>query len=308
MSHFPSTKSLRAFEAAARLGSIKAAADHLHVTASAVSRRIQTLEEELGQTLFVRDIQGITLTDAGRHYAEQLRGIFKALEQATAAVRQPARRRLTIAGPAVVIQACMDQLHSVEEKLPQLDLAFHTAAITTASHPVLADADVAFFWGKGSWEGWSTEPITWRTHLVPLCAPTLLADGKLLSTEEMAEHTWIVPVAFEESWELWYQAQGLAMPVSKRLMKVVDANAAAQIARRGGGIAMLTGFRGVPNFNVMVGHLVPAHAFHAFALDYALYIGMRCGNDNPDLNAFVSWFFDVVWGRAALEHWLAAQR
>lgn len=308
MSHFPSTKSLRAFEAAARLGSIKAAADHLHVTASAISRRIQTLEEELGQPLFVRDVQGITLTEAGRHYAEQLRSIFRALEQATAAVRLPSRRRLTVAGPGVVIQACMDQLHSVEEQLAQLDLVFHTAAITTSSHPALADADVAFFWGKGRWDGWDTKPITRRTHLVPLCAPELLADGQPLSTDELAEHTWIVPVAFEESWELWYQALGVAMPVSKRLMKVVDAIAAAQIARRGGGIAMLTGFGGIANFNVLAGHLVPAHAFHAFAHDYALHIGMRSGDTNPDRDAFAAWFFNAAWSRTVLEKWLAAQR
>lgn len=308
MSHFPSTKSLRAFEAAARLGSIKAAADQLHVTASAISRRIQTLEEELGQALFVRDMQGVTLTAAGRQYAEQLRSIFKSLEQATEAVRQPTRRRLTVSGPGVVVQACMDQLHSVEETLPQLDLVFHTAAITTASHPALADADVAFFWGKGNWDGWNTRPITRRTHLVPLCVPALLADGKPLSTEELAEHTWIVPVAFEESWELWYQALGMAMPAPKRLMTVIDANAAAQVARRGGGIAMLSGFGGIANFNVLAGHLVPAHPFHAFAYDYALHIGMRCGDDHPDSDAFAAWFFESAWSPNALKQWLAAQR
>ncbi len=285
MSYFPSTKSLRAFEAAARFGSIKAAADHLHLTASAVSRRIQTLEEELGQALFVRDTQGITLTESGRDYAEQLRGIFKALDQATAAVRRQERRRLTIVGPAVIIQACMDHLHSVGDMLPELDLAFHTEAITTASHPALAQADVAFFWGKGGWDGWNTRPITSRTHLVPLCAPALLEDGRLLSTEELAGHTWIVPVTFEKSWELWYQALGVAMPEPKRLIKAADANAAVQIARRGGGIAMLSGCSGLPNFHVLAGILVPAHAFHAFAHDVAFHIGTRCGDNNPDLGA-----------------------
>ncbi|HRE16335.1 MAG TPA: LysR family transcriptional regulator, partial [Rhodocyclaceae bacterium] len=84
----PSTKDLRAFELAARLGSIKAAADQLHVSASALSRRIQSLEEELGQSLFVRDARGITLTDVGSSYAEHLRKVFQALETATSAARQ----------------------------------------------------------------------------------------------------------------------------------------------------------------------------------------------------------------------------
>lgn len=88
MPHLPSTKSLRAFEAAARLGSIRAAADHLHVSDSALSRRIQTLEEDLGQTLFVRHMQGLTLTDAGRYFAEQLREILKDLEHVTTVIRK----------------------------------------------------------------------------------------------------------------------------------------------------------------------------------------------------------------------------
>lgn len=308
MSHLPSTKSLRAFEAAARLGSIKAAADLLHLTPSAVSRRIQTLEEELGQALFMRDMQGITLTEAGRGYAEQLRGIFRALDQATAAVRRPVRRRLTVAGPAVVIQACMDNLYDIDDSLQDLDLSFHSAIITTASHSALAQADVAFFWGKGGWDGWQTRPITSRTHLVPLCAPALLESGRLLRDEELPEHNWIVPVTFEESWALWFQALDVPMPEPKRLTQAADANAAIQMARRGAGIAMLSGFSGLPNFHVLAGSLVPAHAFHAFAHDYAFHIGVRAGDDNPDLAHFSAWFFTHVWSRAALARWLAAQK
>ncbi|MFM7505188.1 MAG: LysR family transcriptional regulator, partial [Rubrivivax sp.] len=50
----PSVDGLRAFEAAARLGSFERAADELHVTASAVSKRVAVLEELVGAPLFVR--------------------------------------------------------------------------------------------------------------------------------------------------------------------------------------------------------------------------------------------------------------
>ena len=43
----PSIDGLRAFEAVARLGSFERAAEELHVTASAVSKRVATLEELL---------------------------------------------------------------------------------------------------------------------------------------------------------------------------------------------------------------------------------------------------------------------
>ncbi|WP_348629691.1 LysR family transcriptional regulator [Mesorhizobium sp. M7A.T.Ca.TU.009.02.1.1] len=50
----PSLNGMRAFEAAARLGSVKDAAEELHLTPSAVSRHIRALERNLGQDLFER--------------------------------------------------------------------------------------------------------------------------------------------------------------------------------------------------------------------------------------------------------------
>jgi DNA-binding transcriptional LysR family regulator len=61
----PPLENLRAFEAAARLGSFSAAGDQLGVTHGAVSRRIAGLEQWLGQTLFRRGGRGVTLTPDG---------------------------------------------------------------------------------------------------------------------------------------------------------------------------------------------------------------------------------------------------
>ena len=54
----PSLNALRAFWAAARHRSFAAAADELHVTASAVSLQIRQLEEELDFKLFERTPKG----------------------------------------------------------------------------------------------------------------------------------------------------------------------------------------------------------------------------------------------------------
>ena len=58
-------RSLVAFEATARLGSVSRAADELNLTQSAVSQRILTLEAHVGQRLFVRQGRGMRLTGAG---------------------------------------------------------------------------------------------------------------------------------------------------------------------------------------------------------------------------------------------------
>ncbi|MDP7548534.1 MAG: LysR family transcriptional regulator, partial [Alphaproteobacteria bacterium] len=61
----PSLGGLRAFEAAARHLSFKAAAVELAVTPTAISHRIRRLEEELGSELFYRRARSIALSRAG---------------------------------------------------------------------------------------------------------------------------------------------------------------------------------------------------------------------------------------------------
>ena len=59
------TARLRAFIESAQNGSIKAAADALGYTPSAISQLVTALEKELGLTLFVRSQKGVTLTAEG---------------------------------------------------------------------------------------------------------------------------------------------------------------------------------------------------------------------------------------------------
>ncbi|MDB5039078.1 MAG: hypothetical protein JWQ35_2606 [Bacteriovoracaceae bacterium] len=57
-----------AFLAIARTQSFSEAAKQLHVTQSALSQRINNLESDLGQTLFIRKSSGILPTEAGRKF------------------------------------------------------------------------------------------------------------------------------------------------------------------------------------------------------------------------------------------------
>lgn len=59
----------------ARLGTVHAAARHLHLTQPAISHRIRDLEEELGIQLFERQSQRLLVTELGRNvlvYAERV--------------------------------------------------------------------------------------------------------------------------------------------------------------------------------------------------------------------------------------------
>jgi DNA-binding transcriptional LysR family regulator len=58
---------IRAFEAAARTGSFRDAANELHLTPSAVSHAIRKLESTMSTTLFERSARSVRLTPAGEN-------------------------------------------------------------------------------------------------------------------------------------------------------------------------------------------------------------------------------------------------
>jgi DNA-binding transcriptional LysR family regulator len=76
------TMSMHSFFTAARLGSIRAAADHLHIAPSAVSRHISKLEAALGTTLFERLPRGLRLSSAGELFLYHARESSKQIDRA----------------------------------------------------------------------------------------------------------------------------------------------------------------------------------------------------------------------------------
>src|SRR5438045_4130742 len=113
----PPLGGLRAFEAAARHGSMAAAAAELGVTAGAVSQQVKALEDHLGLGLFERRPQSLALTAAGRRYAAPLTDAFDAIAAAT--------RRLAVPQSRTVITVAMPTLFAVGWLMPRLD-RFHS--------------------------------------------------------------------------------------------------------------------------------------------------------------------------------------
>ena len=68
-------------------GSFSAAAVVLSTTASVLSRAVSRLETRLGAQLLRRSTRSLSLTDAGRRYAEEVRGAFAQIEQAERTIR-----------------------------------------------------------------------------------------------------------------------------------------------------------------------------------------------------------------------------
>lgn len=70
------THRIKYFSAVAETGSVRRAAEMLHVSPPALSKAIHQMEDDLGIRLFIRSGRNIQLTDAGRRIAEKSRKIL----------------------------------------------------------------------------------------------------------------------------------------------------------------------------------------------------------------------------------------
>ncbi|HEY4074485.1 MAG TPA: LysR family transcriptional regulator [Herbaspirillum sp.] len=82
----------RTFLEVAASGSFILAAEHMHLTQTAVSARIRTLEEQLGRRLFVRNKAGARLTPAGERFIRHATTLVQIWERARQQVALPAGR------------------------------------------------------------------------------------------------------------------------------------------------------------------------------------------------------------------------
>ncbi|MCT6925168.1 MULTISPECIES: LysR family transcriptional regulator [Bacillales] len=81
-------RQLRYFVEVAEREHISAAAEHLHVAQSAISRQIANLEEELGTPLFERVGRNVKLTPVGKIFLEHSLTALKAIDFATKQVEE----------------------------------------------------------------------------------------------------------------------------------------------------------------------------------------------------------------------------
>ena len=89
----PSLHALRAFEAAARLGSFVRASEDLSLTPSAISHQIRALEQHFGRPLFVRAGRQVILTTDGERLLAALSQAFNIIHEACAELSPPVRKQ-----------------------------------------------------------------------------------------------------------------------------------------------------------------------------------------------------------------------
>ena len=202
------TQSLKAFLAVAEIGSFSEAAEQLHLTQPAVSKRVAALEHQLNCRLFDRIGRRVSLTETGRALLPRAKHILREVTDAQRAIADlsgevrgelslatshhiglhrlpPVLKRFTKAYPEVALNLdFLDSEKAYEEIIHgNYDLAIITLAPEKASTPLQAQHG----------EKICTHAI-WPDTLSFVAAPDHpLSQGKQLSLQDLGAFPAILP-------------------------------------------------------------------------------------------------------------------
>ncbi len=231
----PSIDGLRAFETAARLGSFERAAEALNITASAVSKRVSTLEELLGASLFTRGPKALALTVTGKEYLAQ---VGTALELLTAAPlhQRAAQRtpRLRVrATPTFARQILVPHLEAFTAVQPTIELELVLSIPYLEGPNVEADLEVRF--GDPAAAGCVA---LMNDRVLPVAAPALLARLPTLRVPVDLLHAPLLRTPLEP-WAPWFAAAALDWPEPARGTLLVDLGLTLEAAVSAQGVALV---------------------------------------------------------------------
>lgn len=234
LKRYPSIQSMQAFLQAARVGSFSSAARQLSLTHSAISQQIRTLEEFVGQPLFVRESGRVVLTDAGVLFANQLADGFEQIDRALSSVKErTVKQSITLDVDPELAQSWL------VGRLPALLAALSGTSLTVLSTPryersAFDRVDIALRYGYGEWDGLENALIC-GDRLTAVGSPALL-EARGLSLPLTPEQVLDLPLLgyTKRSWIPWLTAANLPA-VEPDAVAVFD-NAAGLIAAASAGV------------------------------------------------------------------------
>lgn len=240
MRRLPPLSALRAFEAAARHGSFKRAADELGVTPTAISHQIRALEEHVESKLFAREARRVVLTTDAQALFEVLRQGFDAFAGAVARFSASrARAVVTIsATTAFTAKWLVPRVFRFQLANPGIDLRLHAS-----DDPVevgTGGVDLAIRYGRGAYANLVSSPM-----VADRFAPVVNLRMDVVSPEDLRRvplihFDWKRPDATNPTWAGWFRAAGLAEFEPVSVLRFSDESHAIQAAIAGLGAALLS--------------------------------------------------------------------
>ncbi|MBF6023221.1 LysR substrate-binding domain-containing protein [Lysobacter niastensis] len=169
----PPLHALLGFITAARLGNLTRAAESMHLTVSALSHQIRSIEERMEQQLFERGARGVKLTDDGRALYDSIKPHLDAIEHA---LQPRARRRddalaITLM-PSFASSWLVPRLPRLLAAHPQLEISLQSnVGVVDFAREATIDAGIRF--GPGHWQGLQAVHL-FDDWLIPTASPALI--------------------------------------------------------------------------------------------------------------------------------------
>lgn len=185
---------VRTFLVVAQERSLTRAAARLFRTQSALSRRLQQLEQAVGQVLFVRKKAGVVLTEAGTRLLEPARELLKARDRILIADADVATRsRLRIACSDTVARYLLaPRLPGLLETWPDLELELQVSNTPqTIARVAEDDADLGFVLLPARHKGLEFRPVLTYHHMAAF-PPGRAPRGKDVSLATVLEQPLVL--------------------------------------------------------------------------------------------------------------------
>ncbi len=244
MKRLPSLNALRAFEAAARLGSINAAAQELAVTPGAISHQIKLLEADLEMPLLVRAGRGVAVSAEARLGQAQLTQAFRDLAGAVGTIRRASQRPGLVISvlPSFASTWLLPRLDRYWALAPEVDVRIETKwGLTDFERD---SVDLAIRFGAGGYEGTFNSQLLSEDYF-PVCSPALLSGPRALKAPADLARFVLLHVDADylggdwPTWRMWLRAAGAEDAVDwQRGPRFGVSDLALKAARDGQGVAL----------------------------------------------------------------------
>jgi LysR family glycine cleavage system transcriptional activator len=279
-------RGLRAFCAAARHLSFKAAAEELCVTPSAVSHQVKALEERLHGALFERRARELALTHLGLELRAEVEPLLHELDNVAARFEQRLGRRRVLrisVTPFFGSELLVLHLRGFAETHRAIDLRIETTEVGAMPAPG-CDASIVLL---------PAPPIAvvaqplFALKLAPACAPAMAQQRSLTEPRTLLDATLIVHDRRPRAWQDWFARMGVPTPRPPNAITFDSLFAVARAAERGLGVALLP--VALSQSWLATGALIQPCAGELETPDRYYFIHRHEAAGNPDIAALGEW-------------------
>jgi LysR family transcriptional regulator, glycine cleavage system transcriptional activator len=240
MDRLPSLHAVRCFAAAARLKSFTAAAIELHVTQGAISRMVQSLEEELGIPLFDRNGRFISLTAAGQTYHNDVQSALDQIAEARTRVRKSVESDAL----SIVVNSGFATRWLVP-RLPEFQrnhssIHVNILAGETNDQASSGASQVSIRYGMAPWPGCIATRLPLESRLGVVCSPQLLKANPLRKPQDLAGQNLLTySGASRDPWQDFFLHFNLPLPDLAQAPRFYQLPILAEAAVSGLGFALV---------------------------------------------------------------------